>query len=62
MTTTQTTTEATTDIHSPAQLVKFLIDNAGNGWLCDKDIGFNCDLEAENGSRCDEMAIPTGGR
>jgi hypothetical protein len=42
--------------------LKFLIDNTGNGWRCDEDIGFNRNLEAQGGSHCGEMAFPTGGR
>jgi hypothetical protein len=57
-----TKTEASTDTHKPARPLKFFKDKEGNGWLCDKDIDFNGDLEAQGCWRCEEMAFPDGGR
>jgi hypothetical protein len=31
-------------------------------WLCDKDIDFDGDLEAQGCWRCEDMAFPDGGR
>ncbi len=54
--------ESNTTTHKPARSLKFFKDNGGNGWLCDKDIDFNGDLESQGCWRCDEMAFPMGGR
>ena len=54
--------EATTTTHRPARPLKFFKDKDGNGWLCDKGIDFDGDLEAQGCWRCDEMAFPLGGR
>ena len=58
----KTKAEASTDSHKPARPLKFFKDKEGNGWLCDKDIDFDGDLEAQGCWRCEEMAFPTGGR
>jgi len=48
--------------HSAARPLKFVKDNEGNGWLCDKGVDPNADLRTQGCWRCDEMAFPTGGR
>ena len=53
---------ATTDTHKPARPMKYFKDKDGNGWLCDKDIDLDADLEAQGCWRCEEMAFPMGGR
>ena len=52
----------TTETHRAARPLKFFKDKDGNGWLCDKEIDQNGDLEAQGCWRCDEMAFPMGGR
>ena len=54
--------EASTDTHKPARPMRFIKDKDGNGWLCDKDIDPEGDLEAQGCWRCEDMAFPTGGR
>jgi hypothetical protein len=54
--------EASTDTHRPIRPLKFFRDAAGNGWLCDKDIDPDLDLEAQGCWRCEDMAFPDGGR
>jgi len=54
--------EASTDTHIPARPLKYFKDGDGNGWLCDKDINFDGDLEEQGCWRCEEMAFPAGGR
>jgi len=54
--------EASIDTHKPARPMKFFKDQDGNGWLCDKDIDFDSDLEAQGCWRCEDMAFPFGGR
>jgi hypothetical protein len=54
--------EMSTGTHKPARPLKFFKDKEGNGWLCDKDIDLDGDLEAQGCWRCEEMAFPTGGR
>jgi len=51
---------STTETHKPARPMQFFKDQNGNGWLCDKDIDPNRDLEAQGCWRCDEMAFPMG--
>ncbi|MBW1806683.1 MAG: hypothetical protein JRJ87_00725 [Deltaproteobacteria bacterium] len=51
-----------TDAHKPARPLKFFKDKEGNGWLCDKYINFDGDLEAQGCWRCEDMAFPFGGR
>ena len=47
------------DYHGrPLEYVK---DKRGNGWLCDKGIDKNQDLEAQGCWRCDEVTFPLGG-
>ena len=53
---------ATTETHKPARPMKYFKDKDGNGWLCDKDIDADQDLEAQGCWRCDDMAFPMGGR
>ena len=57
-----TRAEASTDTHRPARPLKFFRDPRGNGWLCDKDIDPDRDLEAQGCWRCEDMAFPMGGR
>lgn len=52
--------EASTATHKPARPMKFFKDKDGNSWLCDKDIDFGGDLEAQGCWRCEEMAFPMG--
>jgi hypothetical protein len=47
---------ATTDTHQPARPMKYFKDKDGNGWLCDKDIDPDADLEAQGCRRCEDMA------
>jgi len=54
--------EVSTSTHKPARPLKFFKDKDGNGWLCDKDIDPDADLEVQGCWRCEEMAFPTGGR
>ena len=54
--------EANTNTHKPARPLKFFKDNDGVGWLCDNDIDFDGDLEAQGCWRCEDMAFPMGGR
>jgi hypothetical protein len=54
--------EATMDTHKPARPLKWFKDKQGNTWLCDKNIDFNGDLEAQGCWRCEEIAFPYGGR
>lgn len=58
----KTRAEATTETHHPARPLKYFKDKDGNGWLCDKDIDFDGDLEAQDCWRCEDMAFPMGGR
>ncbi len=53
---------STTESHKPARPLKFFKDKEGNGWLCDKDIDPDEDLEAQGCWRCEDMAFPMGGR
>jgi hypothetical protein len=59
---TDTREEASTTTHRPARPLRFFRDEEGNGWLCDKDIDPDSDLEAQGCWRCEEMAFPMGGR
>jgi hypothetical protein len=54
--------EMSTTTHKPARPLKYFKDKEGNGWLCDKDIDPDGDLEAQGCWRCEEMAFPMGGR
>ena len=38
---------ATTDTHKPARPLKYFKDKNGVGWLCDKDIDPDGDMEAQ---------------
>ncbi len=51
---------ASTDTHRPARPMVFFKDPNGCGWLCDRDIDFEGDLEAQGCWRCSEMAFPMG--
>ena len=53
--------EATTETHKPARPLKFFKDRDGVGWLCDKDIDYDGDLEAQGCWRCEDMAFTSGG-
>ena len=48
--------------HSPARPMKFVKDQNGDGWLCDKAVVADRELRKQGCWRCDEMAFPTGGR
>jgi hypothetical protein len=50
------------ETHTAARPMRYVKDEDGNGWLCDKDIDPGGDLEAQGCWRCDEMAFPMGGR
>ena len=52
--------EASTQTHKPARPLKYFKDAEGNGWLCDIDIDFDGDLEAQGCWRCEDMAFPNG--
>jgi len=58
----ETRNPASTETHHPARPLKFFKDTNGNGWLCDKDIDPDGDLEAQGCWRCEDMAFPAGGR
>ncbi len=51
---------SSTDTHKPARPMKFFKDENGCGWLCDKDVDPDGDLEAQGCWRCDEVAFPFG--
>jgi roadblock/LC7 domain-containing protein len=51
---------STTDTHKPARPMKFFKDKDGCGWLCDKDVDPDGDLEAQGCWRCDEVTFPIG--
>ena len=53
---------SSTDSHKPARPMKFFKDDNGCGWLCDKEVDPEGDLEAQGCWRCSEMAFPFGGR
>jgi hypothetical protein len=59
---TDTREEMSTTTHKPARPLKYFKDKEGNGWLCDKDIDPDGDLEAQGCWRCEEMPFPDGGR
>lgn len=48
--------------HKAARPMKYVKDQEGNGWLCDKGVDPAGDLRKQGCWRCDEMAFPTGGR
>jgi len=52
---------ASTETHTPARPLQFIKDRDGNGWICDKGIDPDGDLEAQGCWRCEEMAFPMGG-
>jgi hypothetical protein len=54
--------ETPAESHKAARPLRYFKDKDGNGWLCDKDIDFNGDLEAQGCWRCEDMAFPMGGR
>ena len=49
------------ETHKPARPIQFIKDRYGNGWLCDKGIDPDGDLEAQGCWRCEDMAFPMGG-
>ena len=51
-----------THAHNPARPLRFVKDREGNGWLCDRDVDPDGDLEAQGCWRCGDMAFPMGGR
>lgn len=51
---------ASTEIHRPARPMRYFKDENGNGWLCDKDIDFDGDLEGQGCWRCEDVAFPMG--
>ena len=50
----------TTDTHKPARPMKFFKDKDGCGWICDKDVDPDGDLEAQGCWRCEDLAFPIG--
>jgi hypothetical protein len=48
--------------HRAANPIKYVRDESGYGWLCDKEVDPHRDLRKQGCWRCDEMAFPTGGR
>jgi hypothetical protein len=48
--------------HNPVRPLKFVRDENGNGWLCDKNVDVDRDLKKQGCWRCEEMAFPDGGR
>ncbi len=57
----KTRAKASSDSHEAARPLKFIKDKNGDGWLCDQDIDFDGDLEAQGCWRCGDMAFPNGG-
>jgi len=55
-------TENVEAAHQAARPLKFVKDEEGNGWLCDKNVDPSKDLRAQGCWRCEDMAFPTGGR
>ncbi len=51
---------ASTETHRPARPMRYFKDENGNGWLCDKDIDFDGDLEGQGCWRCEDVAFPMG--
>ncbi len=47
--------------HKPARPMMFVKDKDGNGWLCDKGVDPELNLEAQGCWRCEDMAFPMGG-
>ncbi|MBN2061249.1 MAG: hypothetical protein JW882_12620 [Deltaproteobacteria bacterium] len=48
--------------HTPTRPIRFVKDEEGFGWLCDKSIDVSLDLRKQGCWRCDEMAFPAGDR
>jgi hypothetical protein len=46
--------------HKAAHHMIFLKDKDGNGWLCDKGVDPEGDLETQGCWRCEDMAFPMG--
>jgi len=55
-------TSTTVSAHKAARPLKYFKDEVGNGWLCDANVDFNGDLEAQGCWRCEDVAFPMGGR
>lgn len=55
-------TSTQTDTHKPARPLRFVKDRQGNGWLCDRNVDPDGDLQAQGCWRCGDMAFPMGGR
>jgi len=48
--------------HTPTRPIKYVKDEKGDGWLCDKRIDPKRNFKEQGCWRCDEMAFPDGGR
>jgi hypothetical protein len=48
--------------HEAARPLRWVKDNNGHTWLCDKDVDPDGDLSVQDCWRCEEMAFPMGGR
>lgn len=48
--------------HTPTRPIRYVKDQDGCGWLCDKGVDTTGDLRRQGCWRCDEMAFPAGGR
>jgi hypothetical protein len=46
----------------PGRALEYVKDENGDGWLCDKGVDLNEDLEAQGCWRCDDVTFPYGGR
>ena len=47
--------------HKAARPMKFIMDDNGSGWLCDRDVDPSQDLREQGCWRCEEMAFPSRG-
>ena len=48
--------------HAPTRPIKYIMDQEGYGWLCDKRVNREKGYREQGCWRCDEMAFPDGGR
>jgi hypothetical protein len=48
--------------HTPTRPIRYIRDEKGDGWLCDKRIDPKRNFKEQGCWRCDEMAFPDGGR
>ena len=48
------------DTHKAARPMIFFRDKDGEGWLCDKGVDLDGDLEAQGCWRCSEVTFPIG--